>query len=141
MSFLRMEELNLAGNRLLIREDFNVPVEAGKVTSDKRIRAALPTVEQALERGAAVMLMSHLGRPTEGQFADEYSLAPVAECLSGHLGLKVRLVRDWLDGVDVGHGEVARLEDVHGLPAKRDAVDRPRGAAEPRRAFRRCRRP
>jgi phosphoglycerate kinase len=112
MSFLRMEELNLAGNRLLIREDFNVPVEAGKVTSDKRIRAALPTVEQALERGAAVMLMSHLGRPTEGQFADEYSLAPVAECLSGHLGLKVRLVRDWLDGVDVGHGEVVLCENV-----------------------------
>jgi phosphoglycerate kinase len=112
MSFLRMEELNLAGNRLLIREDFNVPVDAGRVSSDKRILAALPTIELALRREAAVMLMSHLGRPTEGEYAEEFTLAPVAECLSGHLGREVRLVRDWLDGVEVGAGEVVLCENV-----------------------------
>ena len=112
MSFLRMEELNLADNRVLIREDFNVPVEAGEVTSDKRIVAALPTIRMALERGAAVMLMSHLGRPTEGQFEQRFSLAPVARCLSDHLGQEVELVRDWLDGVEVHPGDVVLCENV-----------------------------
>ena len=112
MSFLRMEELNLADNRVLIREDFNVPVEAGEVTSDKRIVAALPTIRMALERGAAVMLMSHLGRPTEGQFEERFSLAPVARCLSDHLGQEVELVRDWLDGVEVHPGGVVLCENV-----------------------------
>lgn len=112
MSFLRMEELNLADNRVLIREDFNVPVEAGEVTSDKRIVAALPTIRMALERGAAVMLMSHLGRPTEGQFEERFSLAPVARCLSDHLGQEVELVRDWLDGVEVHPGDVVLCENV-----------------------------
>ncbi len=112
MSFLRMEDLNLADNRVLIREDFNVPVEAGKVTSDKRIRAGLPTIRLALERGAAVMLMSHLGRPVEGEYAEEFSLAPVAECLSVHLGREVRLVKDWLDGVEVRPGEAVLCENV-----------------------------
>lgn len=112
MSFLRMEELNLADNRVLIREDFNVPVEAGEVTSDKRIVAALPTIRMALERGAAVMLMSHLGRPTEGQFEERFSLAPVARCLSDHLGQEVKLVGDWLDGVEVHPGGVVLCENV-----------------------------
>ena len=107
-----MEELNLADNRVLIREDFNVPVEAGEVTSDKRIVAALPTIRMALERGAAVMLMSHLGRPTEGQFEERFSLAPVARCLSDHLGQEVELVRDWLDGVEVHPGDVVLCENV-----------------------------
>jgi phosphoglycerate kinase len=112
MSFLRMEELNLADNRVLIREDFNVPVEAGEVTSDKRIVAALPTIRMALERGAAVMLMSHLGRPTESQFEERFSLAPVARCLSDHLGQEVKLVGDWLDGVEVHPGGVVLCENV-----------------------------
>jgi phosphoglycerate kinase len=112
MSFLRMDELNLADNRVLIREDFNVPVEGGRVTSDKRIVAALPTIRLALERGAAVMLMSHLGRPSEGQYEERFSLAPVAACLSQHLGQEVRLVKDWLDGVEVQSGQVVLCENV-----------------------------
>jgi len=112
MTFLRMEDLNLAGNRLLIREDLNVPLEGGKVASDKRIRAALPTLRLALERGAAVMVMSHLGRPVEGEYAEEFSLAPVADRLSGLLGREVRLERDWLDGVDVEAGQLVLCENV-----------------------------
>ncbi len=112
MSFLRMEDLDLAGRRVLIREDFNVPVEAGTVTSDQRIVAALPTIELALEREAAVILMSHLGRPVEGEFDPKFSMAPVAECLAGHLGREVRLVSDWLDGVDVEPGQVVLCENV-----------------------------
>lgn len=112
MSFLRMVDMNLAGNRLLIREDFNVPLDGGKVASDKRIRAALPTIQFALESEAAVMLMSHLGRPVEGEYAEEFSLAPVAECLSEHLGREVRLERDWLDGVEIEPGQVVLCENV-----------------------------
>jgi phosphoglycerate kinase len=112
MSFLRMEDLNLAGNRVLIREDFNVPVKSGKVSSDQRIVAALPTIELALAREATVILMSHLGRPVEGEFDARFSLAPVADCLAGHLGTEVRLVSDWLDGVDVEPGRVVLCENV-----------------------------
>jgi phosphoglycerate kinase len=112
MSFLRMEDLELAGNRLLIREDFNVPVDAGRVTSDKRIVAALPTIRLALEKGAAIILMSHLGRPVEGEFDEKFSMAPVAECLSRHLGIEVRLEADWLDGVELEPGEVVLCENV-----------------------------
>ncbi|NNL94451.1 MAG: phosphoglycerate kinase [Xanthomonadales bacterium] len=112
MTFLRMRDLELSGNRVLIREDFNVPVAAGKVTSDQRIRAALPTIRQAIEAGAAVMLMSHLGRPEEGVFDPDASLQPVADNLSGHLGRPVRLQRDWLDGVDVEPGTVVLCENV-----------------------------
>jgi phosphoglycerate kinase len=112
MTFLRMEELNLGSTRLLIREDFNVPVDAGKVASDTRIRAALPTIETALQRDAAVMLMSHLGRPTEGEYDETLSLAPVADCLGRLLGREVRLIRDWLDGVEVRPGEVVLCENV-----------------------------
>jgi phosphoglycerate kinase len=112
MSFLRMDELDLAGKRVLIREDFNVPVEAGRVTSDARIQAALPTIRMALDGGAAVILMSHLGRPTEGQYEEKFSLAPVAEHLSGLLGVAVRLEQDWLGGFDIDPGEVVLCENV-----------------------------
>lgn len=112
MSVKKMSELDLAGQRVLIRQDLNVPVKDGKVTSDARIRASLPTIKQAMEAGARVMLMSHLGRPEEGVFSEADSLAPVAEHLSGLLGSQVRLVRDYLDGVEVAQGEVVLLENV-----------------------------
>jgi phosphoglycerate kinase len=112
MSFLRMDELDLAGKRVLIREDFNVPVEAGRVTSDVRLRAALPTIRMALDGDAAVILMSHLGRPTEGRYEEKFSLAPVAEHLSGLLGVPVKLQKDWLDGLDIEPGEVVLCENV-----------------------------
>ena len=110
--FIRMQDLDLAGQRLLIREDLNVPVEDGRVTSDARIRAALPTIRMALDAGAAVMLMSHLGRPKEGEYDAAASLAPVAGHLSALLGAPVRLERDWLDGVEVSPGEVVLCENV-----------------------------
>lgn len=107
-----MEDLELAGRRVLVREDLNVPLEDGRVASDARIRAALPTIRLALERGAAVILMSHLGRPREGAFDAELSLAPVATHLAGLLGLPVRLERDWLDGIEIAPGEVVLCENV-----------------------------
>ncbi len=113
MSVLKMTELDLAGKRVLIREDLNVPVKEGKVTSDARIRASLPTIELALKAGAKVMVMSHLGRPTEGEYAEEFSLKPVAEHLAGLLGRDVALVKDWVDGgFDVAEGELVLLENV-----------------------------
>ena len=119
--FLRMAELELRNQRVLIREDLNVPIAAGQVTSDARIRAALPTLQLAQAKGARVMVMSHLGRPNEGMFDPEHSLAPVAERLTALLGSKVHLVRDWLDGVDVAAGEVVLCENVRfNLGEKRD---------------------
>jgi phosphoglycerate kinase len=112
MSVIKMTDLDLAGKRVLIREDLNVPVKAGKVASDKRIRASLPTIQQAMQAGAKVMLMSHLGRPTEGEYNEEFSMQPVAEHLSGLLGQEVHLSKDWLDGVEVGAGEVVICENV-----------------------------
>lgn len=113
MSVIKMADLDLAGKNVLVRQDLNVPIKDGKVSSDKRIRASLPTIELALEKGAkSVMVMSHLGRPTEGEYADEFSLAPVAEHMSGLLGKPVRLVKDYLDGVDAQDGEVILLENV-----------------------------
>ncbi len=112
MKILRMKDLDLKGKRVLIREDLNVPVREGRVASDARIRASVPTIEAALEMGAAVMVMSHLGRPTEGQFAEEFSLAPVAEHLAGLLGREVRLERDWLGGVALSAGDVVLCENV-----------------------------
>jgi phosphoglycerate kinase len=111
MTILRMTDLDLAGKRLLIREDLNVPIEDGRITSEQRIRAALPTLRLALERGASVMVMSHLGRPREGVFSAGDSLAPVARRLGELLGREVRLVRDWLDGVDLAPGELVLLEN------------------------------
>jgi len=112
MSVIKMSELDLAGKRVLIREDLNVPVKDGKVTSDTRIRASIPTIDMARRAGAKVMLMSHLGRPTEGEYAAEFSLRPVAEHLSSILGESVRLVEDWLDGVELDDGEVVICENV-----------------------------
>ena len=112
MNVLKMTDQDLASKRVLIREDLNVPIKAGLVASDARIRAALPTIRIGVEAGAKVMLMSHLGRPTEGEFESVYSLAPVAEHLSTLLNQPVRLVPDWLDGVDIEAGEVVLCENV-----------------------------
>ncbi len=112
MNFKRMTDLDLKGKRVLIREDLNVPVKEGKVTSDARIRASLPTIEHALKAGARVMLMSHLGRPSEGEYEEQFSLKPVAEHLGTLLGREVPLVKNWLDGVDVAEGEVVLCENV-----------------------------
>ena len=113
MSVLKMTDLDLSGKRLLIRQDLNVPIKDGKVASDKRIRASLPTIEFAVKAGAQVMLMSHLGRPTEGEYADEFSLRPVAEHLSGLLGKEVRLVDDYLENKpELNDGDVVLLENV-----------------------------
>ncbi len=113
MSVIKMTDLDLAGKRVLIREDLNVPVKDGKVASDKRIRASLPTIEHAMKAGARVMLMSHLGRPTEGEYDEQFSLKPVAEHLSGLLGKPVRLVQDYLERPpEVAEGEVVILENV-----------------------------
>jgi len=111
MSVTRMSDLDLHGKRVLIREDLNVPVKEGKITSTQRLDASLPTIRAAKDAGARVMVLSHLGRPKEGQFDPESSLAPVAEWLGKQLGGKVRLVRDYLDGVDVAEGEVVVLEN------------------------------
>ncbi|SDS78593.1 phosphoglycerate kinase [Halopseudomonas litoralis] len=112
MTVLTMSELDLKGQRVLIREDLNVPVKDGQVKSDARILASLPTIKLALEKGAAVMVCSHLGRPEEGVFSEENSLAPVADYLSKALGRKVPLVRDYLNGVEVEPGQVVLLENV-----------------------------
>jgi len=119
-----MNDLDLAGKRVLIREDLNVPIQDGQVTSDARIRAALPTIRLALERGARVMVMSHLGRPKEGVFDPALSLEPVAARLSELLGRRVPLVRDWLDGVEVAPGEAVLLENVRfNAGEKKDAEE------------------
>jgi len=113
MSVIKMTDLDLAGKRVLIREDLNVPIKDGKVTSDARIRASMPTITHAANAGAKVMLMSHVGRPTEGEFSEENSLQPVADHISGLLGKPVRLIRDYLNGgFDVADGEVVLLENV-----------------------------
>ncbi|NRN16881.1 MULTISPECIES: phosphoglycerate kinase [Serratia] len=112
MSVIKMTDLDLAGKRVLIRSDLNVPVKDGKVTSDARIRASLPTIEAALKQGARVMVTSHLGRPTEGEYNEEFSLLPVVNYLKDQLKSPVRLAKDYLDGVDVAEGELVVLENV-----------------------------
>lgn len=113
MKVISMDDVNLSSKRVLIREDLNVPVKDGKVANDNRIRAALPTIEKALNAGARVMIMSHLGRPVEGEFAPEFSLAPVADSLSALLGRPVRLVSDYLENpVEFAEHEVVLLENV-----------------------------
>ncbi|GGB97680.1 phosphoglycerate kinase [Marinobacterium zhoushanense] len=120
MSVLKMSELDLAGKRVLIREDLNVPVKNGQVTSDARIRASLPTIEMALKAGAKVMVMSHLGRPTEGEYDEQYSLAPVAAHIGKLLGRDVPLVKDWLDGgFELHEGELVLLENVRFNPGEK----------------------
>ena len=112
MSIIQMNELSLANQRVLIREDLNVPLEDGKITSDARLRAALPTLKLALEAGAKVMVMSHLGRPTEGQPEAEFSLKPVADYLSEALDFPVRFETDYLNGVETAAGELVVFENV-----------------------------
>jgi phosphoglycerate kinase len=107
-----MTDLDLAGQRVLIREDLNVPVQEGEITSDARLQAALPTIKLALEAGAKVMVMSHLGRPTEGEYDAKYSLQPVADYLTAALNCPVRLVKDYLSGVEVAAGELVIFENV-----------------------------
>ena len=111
MSIVRMTDLDLTGKRVLIRQDLNVPVANGKVTSDQRITASIPTIKRALSMGAAVMVTSHLGRPKEGAWSEADSLAPVAARLSELLGFDVPLLRDYLDGVDVQPGQLVLLEN------------------------------
>ncbi|MBJ6978587.1 phosphoglycerate kinase [Luteimonas sp. MC1895] len=127
MSILRMTDLDLAGKRVLVRQDLNVPVADGRVTSDQRILASLPTLRALLDAGAAVMVMSHLGRPKEGAWSEADSLAPVAARLSELLGREVPLVRDYLDGVDVAPGQLVLLENCRmnvGEKADDDALSK-----------------
>ncbi|MEE9304488.1 MAG: phosphoglycerate kinase [Thiotrichaceae bacterium] len=113
MSVIKMTDLDLAGKRVLIRQDLNVPIKDGKVTSDKRIRASMPSIETLVEAGAQVMIMSHLGRPTEGSPEEQFSLAPVAVHLGGLLGKDVKLVTDYLDNTpELNNGDVVLLENV-----------------------------
>lgn len=119
MSVINMADVDLSGKRVLIREDLNVPVADGVVTSDARIRAALPTIEAALAANAAVMLVSHLGRPTEGTPEAKFSLQPVATRLSELLDVEIALVTDWIDGVEVSPGTVVLLENVRFLSGEK----------------------
>ena len=112
MSYLRIEDLDLARKRVMIRQDLNVPVSDGRVTSDARIRASIPTIELALEKGAAVILLSHLGRPVEGEPDPKFSMQPVADRMAELLGRPVRLEVDWLGGFDIEPGEVVLCENV-----------------------------
>jgi phosphoglycerate kinase len=119
-----MTSLDLKDKRVLIREDLNVPIQDGVVTSDARIRASLPTIQAALTARARVLVMSHLGRPEEGRYAEEFSLAPVARRLAQLLGVPVALKKDWLSGVEVHPGEVVLLENVRfNKGEKKDADD------------------
>jgi len=118
-----MAEQELANRRLLIRQDLNVPIKDGVITNDARIRASVPTLKLALSKGAAVMVMSHLGRPTEGQPEDKFSLQPVADALSAELGQPVALVKDWIDGCEVNSGQVVLCENVRFLPGEKKCED------------------
>lgn len=112
---LRMVDLDIDGKRVLVREDLNVPLANGVITSDARIKAALPTIRAALDANAAVLLMSHLGRPVEGKFDPQFSLQPVVDHLASLLGIEVPLIRHWIDGVEVEPGKVVLLENVRFL--------------------------
>ncbi|MDK9561100.1 phosphoglycerate kinase [Gallibacterium anatis] len=124
MSVIKMTDLDLAGKRVLIRADLNVPVKDGKITSDARIKASLPTIKLALEQGAKVMVTSHFGRPTEGEYNAEFSLQPVVDYLNNLLDVPVRLAKDYLDGVEVAPNELVVLENVRfNKGEKKDADD------------------
>lgn len=124
MNVLSMTNLDLASQRVLIREDLNVPIKNGKVTSDARIRASLPTIEHARKAGAKVILMSHLGRPTEGEFTDEFSMQPVATHLGELLNTTVPVINDWQNGIDINNGDVVLLENVRfNIGEKKDDED------------------
>ncbi|MHA7878814.1 MAG: phosphoglycerate kinase [Saccharospirillum sp.] len=123
MTVIKMSDLDLAGKRVLIRQDLNVPLnDAGEVASDKRITASLPTIERALEQGAKVMIMSHLGRPTEGEYDEQYSLAPVARYMGKLLGQDIPLIKDWVDGIDTD-AQVMMLENVRFNPGEKKNDD------------------
>ncbi|MBI3344698.1 MAG: phosphoglycerate kinase [Gammaproteobacteria bacterium] len=126
MSVIKLEDLrNLEGKRVLIRADLNVPIKNGQITDETRIYATVPTIEYLINVGAKVMVMSHLGRPEEGVNDEKYSLAPIAESLSEHLGKKVRLVKDWLNGIEIANGEAVLCENVRfnvGEEANDDAL-------------------
>ena len=109
---IKIDDIDLNGKRVLIREDYNVPVKNGKVEDDTRIRASLPTIQQLLDEGAKVIITSHLGRPTEGSYDEAFSLAPVATCLSELLDREVPLIKDWLDGVDLENNDIVLCENV-----------------------------
>ena len=112
MPMLKISDLDLSDQRVLIRADLNVPLMAGKISSDKRIQASIPTIQYAIDQGARVMVTSHLGRPQEGKFSEENSLQPIADYLRGHLGAPVRLQRDWIHApVEVGVREVVVLDN------------------------------
>ena len=124
MSVIKLTDLDLKGKRVLIRADLNVPVKDGKVTSDARISASMATFEHCLKAGAKVMVMSHLGRPTEGEYSEENSLKPVADVLTKKLGKPVRLVKDWINGgFDVAAGELVLLENVRFNKGEKKNVD------------------
>lgn len=112
MSVIKMTDLDLAGKRVFIRADLNVPVKDGKVTSDARILASLPTIQHCIEAGAKVMVTSHLGRPSEGEYAPEFSLQPVVDYLDDALSCDVKLAKDYLNGLDLNAGELVVLENV-----------------------------
>jgi phosphoglycerate kinase len=112
MTYLKMTDVDLGGKKVMIREDLNVPVKDGEITSDMRIQAAIPTIKQALSQNAAVIIISHLGRPTEGVYDEAFSLAPVAKRLSELLGQEVPLIKDWLEGVEVKPGQAVLCENV-----------------------------
>ena len=124
MRVIKMSDLDLAGNRVLIRQDLNVPIKDGVVTSDLRIRASLPTIQQCVNAGARLMIMSHLGRPTEGCFEDLYSLQPVADCLSTLLEKEIPLVSDYLDNSpEMTDGDVVLLENVRFNPGEKSNAE------------------
>jgi len=127
MSVINLSDLDLSSKKVLIRQDLNVPIKDGVVTSDKRIQASVPTIKLAMAQGAKVMLMSHRGRPTEGEYSDEFTLQPVADRLTEILGVTVRLEKDWLNGVEMNDGEVVLCENVRfneGEMANDDALSK-----------------
>lgn len=121
-NLIEMHDLSLSGQRVLIRQDLNVPIHDGKITNDARIRASLPTLQYALKQGAAVMVMSHLGRPVEGEYDESLSLAPVAAALTEALGVQVNLVRDWIEGVDIEPGQIVLCENVRFLDGEKKSA-------------------
>ena len=123
MTVKLMTELDLASKRVLIREDLNVPIKNGQVTSDARIKAALPTIQQAVAAGAKVILMSHLGRPTEGEYNTDFSMEPVAKHLSSLLGQPVRLEQSWTSGIKMNDGDIVILENVRFNPGEKKNDD------------------
>ncbi|MFC4253041.1 phosphoglycerate kinase [Sinimarinibacterium flocculans] len=120
MSILRMSDLDLAGKRVLIRQDLNVPIAGGRITSDARLRASLPTLKLALEKGASVLVVSHLGRPKAGKFDPGHSLTPVAGWLCEHLGQTVPLISNWIDGVQLEPGQIALGENTRFLKGEKE---------------------